>query len=405
MQSRSNFTSKRPSNRDSYQTPNYANLVPQNPLQVAAQLQPTFVNALRQNMEMDTLDPDQTIATPEEVPPNAITAARVLLSGLSGQDTSQIDFYAEQPSEEQVIEARQRGRAATDLMTLKKPPKHNNKLAQPMFTFDKVIADLETKLLQQFRLLQGTLTQIVEQDWLATLKYNLYTFIIIFDTIYKVNMTRAEMDTTKQGNIMKTQPSPAIHPRYNNYMLRLLFALPQTEGSQPASVDTLLTRIECFTGELDQELKKLTAQQVIGMIRSKREIMSQEQVQDLVRKSTHEIQMTVFLPLLSQLQQQNLNPYTPLNPFYNQLPQQQIQGQQPPQYPFQYSEQPMQYPIQPVQFRIIPPPNPFLPTVNPPQTQICELRLPNNETVRDQQVSIQPSQQFKQAATQTVERP
>ncbi|KAA6386697.1 MAG: hypothetical protein EZS28_017778 [Streblomastix strix] len=31
MTRRTNFTSKRPPNRDSYQTPNFANLVPQNP--------------------------------------------------------------------------------------------------------------------------------------------------------------------------------------------------------------------------------------------------------------------------------------------------------------------------------------------------------------------------------------
>ncbi|KAA6371416.1 MAG: hypothetical protein EZS28_033058, partial [Streblomastix strix] len=75
MTRRGNFANKRPTGRDSYQTPNYANLVPQNPLQVAAQPQPTLVNAFRQNLEIDPLDPDQTIATPEEVPTNAIAAA------------------------------------------------------------------------------------------------------------------------------------------------------------------------------------------------------------------------------------------------------------------------------------------------------------------------------------------
>ncbi|KAA6377290.1 MAG: hypothetical protein EZS28_027183 [Streblomastix strix] len=100
--------------------------------------------------------------TPEEVPPNAITAALVLLAGLSGQETSQIDFYAEEPSEEQVVEARQRARAATDLVTRRKLPKHNNPPGQPMLAFDQVLADLETKLLQQYRQLQGTLTQIVK---------------------------------------------------------------------------------------------------------------------------------------------------------------------------------------------------------------------------------------------------
>ncbi|KAA6349929.1 MAG: hypothetical protein EZS28_051912, partial [Streblomastix strix] len=167
-------------------------------------------------------------------------------------------------------------------------------------------------------------------------------------------MTRALMDTTEQGNLLKTQPSPVIRPGYNNQMLRSLRVLSQTEGAHPASVDTLLIRMVGFTGELDQELKKLTAQQVIDMIKSKSEIMPLEWAQDLARKPISVTQLTAFLTLLSQLLQYSLNPYTPLNPFYNQLPQQQIQGQQPLQYLFQYSEQPMQYPIQPVQFPIIP---------------------------------------------------
>ncbi|KAA6394471.1 MAG: hypothetical protein EZS28_010008, partial [Streblomastix strix] len=169
MQRRTNQTNRRPTSRDSYQTPNYANLIPQKPLQVVAQPQPLFVNAFRQNLEIDSLDPDQTIATPEEVPPNAITAARVFLAGLSGQETSQIDFYAEEGSKELAIEARQRVRAATDLVTRREPPKHNNPPAQPMLAFEQVLADLETKLLQQYKLLQGTLTQIVKRDCLATL--------------------------------------------------------------------------------------------------------------------------------------------------------------------------------------------------------------------------------------------
>ncbi|KAA6383123.1 MAG: hypothetical protein EZS28_021350 [Streblomastix strix] len=188
-------------------------------------------------------------------------------------------------------------------------------------------------------------------------------------------------------------------------MMRSLRALSQTEGAHPASLDTLLTRIVGFTAELDQELKKLTAQQVIDMIRSKPEIMPPEWAQDLARKPTSETQLTSFLPQLNQLQQQSLNPYAPLNPFYNQAPQQQAQGQQPLQYFFLYSGHPMQYPIQPVQFPIIQPLNPFLPTVNPPQTQLSEPLPSSNQTVREQQGPIQPSQYMEQAAMQTVERP
>ncbi|KAA6393036.1 MAG: hypothetical protein EZS28_011432 [Streblomastix strix] len=117
MTRRGNFANKRPSNSDSYQIPNCANPVPQYPLQVAAQPQLTFVNAYRQNLEIDPLDPDQLIATPEEVPLNAITAARVLLAGLSVQETAQVDLNAETRTDEQIIEARQRARAAKDLVT------------------------------------------------------------------------------------------------------------------------------------------------------------------------------------------------------------------------------------------------------------------------------------------------
>ncbi|KAA6376445.1 MAG: hypothetical protein EZS28_028026 [Streblomastix strix] len=94
-------------------------------------------------------------------------------------------------------------------------------------------------------------------------------------------------------------------------------------------------------------------------------------------------------------------------PLLPATPQQQLQmqGQQPLQQFFQYSGQPMQYPISPTQFPTIPSLNPFLPTMNPQQTQISEPQLPCNETVRDQQISIQPSQQTEQAAIQTVERP
>ncbi|KAA6401436.1 MAG: hypothetical protein EZS28_003034 [Streblomastix strix] len=190
-------------------------------------------------------------------------------------------FLRREPSEEQVVEARQRASAATDLVTRRKPPKHNNPPAQPMLAFEQVLADLETKLLQQYRLLQGTLTQIVKLDLLATLKFNLCTSISIYDTIYKVNMTLALMDTTVQGNLLKTQLSPVIRPGCNNQMLKSLRALPKTDRAHPASVDTLLTRIVGFTGELDQELKKLTAQQVIDMIRSKPEIVPPEWALDL----------------------------------------------------------------------------------------------------------------------------
>ncbi|KAA6399193.1 MAG: hypothetical protein EZS28_005275 [Streblomastix strix] len=63
--------------------------------------------------------PDQTIATPEKVSSSAITETRALLAGSRCKQTSQIDFYAEEPSELQVVEAGQRVKVATDLVTCK----------------------------------------------------------------------------------------------------------------------------------------------------------------------------------------------------------------------------------------------------------------------------------------------
>ncbi|KAA6398453.1 MAG: hypothetical protein EZS28_006026 [Streblomastix strix] len=358
---------KRPPRRDSFWTLTFANLIPQYPLQAAAQPQPRFVNAYRKNIEIDPLDPDQTIATTEKIPQNAKIAARALLAGLTGQETSQIDFFAEEPSKELLVEARKCARAATNFMTRRRPPKHNNPPAQPMLIFDHILADLEMKLLLQYRLLLGTLTQIVKRDWIATLKFNLISFINIFDTICQVDITRALMDTMKQGNLLKVQSSIVKHPGYNRQMLRSLRTLLQTEDARPTLVGTLITRIIGFTAELDQEIKKLTAQQVINLIRCKPEIIPSEWTQDFTKKPTPETELIAFLLFYSQLQQQSLNPYTPLNRFTtNPL-----------------KRQPMQFPIQLTQFPAISPLNPFLPTMNPTQTQIYEPQFPSNENVRD----------------------
>ncbi|KAA6400915.1 MAG: hypothetical protein EZS28_003559 [Streblomastix strix] len=143
MQRRTNYTSKRLPNMDSYQIPNYANIVAQNSLQAVAQPQPTFVNAFCQNIEIDPLDSDLPISILKEVLSNAKTAARALSAGLTGQDMSQNYFYDEELSEEQVVEARQRARAATDLVTRRRPPKHNNPPAQPMLAFDQILEIVE----------------------------------------------------------------------------------------------------------------------------------------------------------------------------------------------------------------------------------------------------------------------
>ncbi|KAA6388427.1 MAG: hypothetical protein EZS28_016050 [Streblomastix strix] len=189
MTRRTNYTRKRPPSRDSQLTPNYANQVQQKSIQAAELPLPTFVNVFRQNIEINSLDLDQKIETPEEVAPNAITAERAPLVGLSGQETSQIYFFEEQPSEEQVIETGLRASVDADLVTCRRQPKHSNPQEQPMLAFDQVLADLETKLLQQYRLLQGILIQILKRDWIATPKFNLCSLISIYDMIYKVNMT------------------------------------------------------------------------------------------------------------------------------------------------------------------------------------------------------------------------
>ncbi|KAA6382726.1 MAG: hypothetical protein EZS28_021751 [Streblomastix strix] len=204
-----------------YQTLNYAKTVSQNTLQAIEQLQPKFMNAFRQNLEIDPLDLDKTIAKPEEVSPNAITAAPALMVGFQDHETQQIDYCAEEPSEEQVIEAIQHISAATDLVTRWKPPKHNNLPAQRMLAFDQILADLEMKLLQKYRLPEGILKKIVRYDWIATQKFNLCTFISIIDTIYKGIMTRALMDSVKQGKLLKTQPSPVIRPGLNEHIQHL----------------------------------------------------------------------------------------------------------------------------------------------------------------------------------------
>ncbi|KAA6397614.1 MAG: hypothetical protein EZS28_006865 [Streblomastix strix] len=41
-----------------------------------------------------------------------------------------------------------------------------------MLAFDQILADLETKLLQQCILQQGTLILIVKYDWISTLKFS-----------------------------------------------------------------------------------------------------------------------------------------------------------------------------------------------------------------------------------------
>ncbi|KAA6371398.1 MAG: hypothetical protein EZS28_033074 [Streblomastix strix] len=97
-------------------------------------------------------------------------------------------------------------------------------------------------------------------------------------------MTRTQMDSTEQGNLLKTQPSSVIRPGYNNQILRSLRELSQTERAYSASIDTLLTRIVGFSGELDQKLMKLTAQQVIDLIRSNPEIIPPEWDQHFAKK-------------------------------------------------------------------------------------------------------------------------
>ncbi|KAA6369436.1 MAG: hypothetical protein EZS28_035037, partial [Streblomastix strix] len=81
---------------------------------------------------------------------------------------------------------------------------------QQMLAFDQVLADLKTKLWQQYKLLQGTLTQIVKQDQLATMKFNLCAYINMNGMIFQVKLIRALSDTKGQGNLINKQPSQVI---------------------------------------------------------------------------------------------------------------------------------------------------------------------------------------------------
>ncbi|KAA6353938.1 MAG: hypothetical protein EZS28_050535 [Streblomastix strix] len=53
-----------------------------------------IANTFRQNIQIDQLDTDKTIATLGEESKKAITSARALFAGLAGQETSQIDFFS-----------------------------------------------------------------------------------------------------------------------------------------------------------------------------------------------------------------------------------------------------------------------------------------------------------------------
>ncbi|KAA6373207.1 MAG: hypothetical protein EZS28_031267 [Streblomastix strix] len=304
--SRKNFYSnRRPTTSTSYQSANFHYTAAPNPLVVATQTLPAFPNAFLRGTEESPLDPDQTLVLPDEVPPDAVTSARTLLAGLAGVETTQIDVFAEDPSEEQVQEARQRARAAIDLVKKAKPPKHDNPPPPELQYFDQVLADVETKLLELFKLQQGTLANLVRRDMVATLKYNLCCFVSIYEIIYKVNLSRAYLDLTEQGKLMITQHSPVIRPGYKVNMLKGLRKKPQVDGAQPASVDAIMKRMIGFSGELDYIPPKLTPQQIIDLIKSKPELMPPGWKADLKKTTTVQDQLAPFLPLLTQLQQAN----------------------------------------------------------------------------------------------------
>ncbi|KAA6385517.1 MAG: hypothetical protein EZS28_018959 [Streblomastix strix] len=381
-----NFTNKRPASRDSYQTPNYANLIPQNPLHVNVQLQPTFVNAFHQNLKIDPLDPDQTIATPEELPPNAITAARVLLAGLSGQEASQIDFYAEEPSEEQVIEAIQHISAATDLVRRRKPPKHNNPPAQPTLTFDQVLADLETKLLQQYKLLQGTLTQIhIQHDLQGEHDASANGYCRVREPTEDVTVT-SNTSSIQQPNAEVT--TGIVQDRWSTsslcrYVINENCRFYRRTGLGTEEADRAVSHRH------DQKQARDNATRMGAGSNQKTDTRNPT---DCVFTTTESIitvepesirtTETILQPTSSIVDIGIVTTTIPLTILRtaNAIPN---STSSVPDYPTIKS---------------------ILPTVNPSQTQTSEPRLPNNEIRREQQSSSQLSQQMEQSATQTVER-
>ncbi|KAA6323970.1 MAG: hypothetical protein EZS28_054248, partial [Streblomastix strix] len=106
MQRKFNFPGIRLQNGNLYQAQSCTRLVQQNPKIASVLARATFMNALRQNLLIVRLDPNQTIIVPDYAPPNAITAARVLLAGLSGQKTTQIDLDQKLEWENELFEMR-----------------------------------------------------------------------------------------------------------------------------------------------------------------------------------------------------------------------------------------------------------------------------------------------------------
>ncbi|KAA6390044.1 MAG: hypothetical protein EZS28_014429 [Streblomastix strix] len=108
-------TSKRPSNINSYQALNCTRLVPQQSDCSRRLSAADACECIPSEFKDRSARLDKTITIPTSILSNVITAARVLQAGFSWQGTTQIDFYAQEPPQEQVVEARRRARAAADL--------------------------------------------------------------------------------------------------------------------------------------------------------------------------------------------------------------------------------------------------------------------------------------------------
>ncbi|KAA6360575.1 MAG: hypothetical protein EZS28_043897 [Streblomastix strix] len=207
-------------------------------------------------------------------------------------------------------------------------------------------------------------------------------------------MTRALMDTIEQGNLLKTQPSPIIRPGYNNQMLRSLQALPQTERAHQASVDTLLTRIVGFTGVLDQELKKQTAQQVIGMTRNKPEIMPPEWASGSSEKTDTRNPTDCFFTTTESITTVEPESILTIQSLLQPAPSTVLIGIITTTIPLPILWATNAIPDLTSSIPNYPTTKSILHTMNLPQTQICKLRPSNNEIIRDQKGSNQPSQQM-----------
>ncbi|KAA6401080.1 MAG: hypothetical protein EZS28_003401 [Streblomastix strix] len=176
------------------------------------------MNEFCQNIEIDTLDPDQRIEIPEEILMYAMRAAHVQQAGLSGLETSLKDFTVRN-------------------LQKSKLQKQNN-------------AQEQRQTWQRVRDLRNTTIH----------NSNRYKHLI------EILQSQKRTNTDGHDRTVKLIENATVTS--NTYRVQQLDVRIIT--------NMLLTRIIGFTGELDQELKNMTVQRVADLIRIRPEIIPPE---------------------------------------------------------------------------------------------------------------------------------